>query len=61
MTHAPPHTDAAVAAPRLSPIERLRGALLWLIGLSGAFVFIEPSPYEFVVAARHRRCSRSPA
>jgi O-antigen ligase len=27
-------------------LERLRGALLWLTGLSGAFVFVEPSPYE---------------
>ena len=26
--------------------ERVRGALLWLTGLSGAFVFMEPSPYE---------------
>ena len=29
-------------------IERLRGALLWLTALSGAFVFVEPSPYELV-------------
>lgn len=35
------------ASPRLR-IESLRGALLWLTGFSGAFVFIEPSPYEFV-------------
>src|SRR5262249_7556960 len=28
--------------------EKLRAALLWLMGFSGAFVFIEPSPYEFV-------------
>jgi hypothetical protein len=27
-------------------IERLRAGLLWLTGLAGAFVFIEPSPYE---------------
>ncbi len=27
-------------------LEMLRGALLWLTGLSGAFVFVEPSPYE---------------
>jgi hypothetical protein len=37
----------AVAGPYLST-EKLRGALLWLIGFSGAFVFIEPSPYEYV-------------
>ena len=35
------------ASPRLRA-ESLRGALLWLTGFSGAFVFIEPSPYEFV-------------
>ena len=35
------------ASPRLRT-ESLRGALLWLTGFSGAFVFIEPSPYEFV-------------
>lgn len=31
-------------------IERLQTALLWLVGFSGAFVFVEPSPYEFVIA-----------
>ena len=35
------------ASPRLRT-ESLRGPLLWLTGFSGAFVFIEPSPYEFV-------------
>src|SRR5262245_47400317 len=38
-----------VASPRVS-IETLRGALLWLMGFAGAFVFIEPSPYEIVGA-----------
>jgi O-antigen ligase len=34
-------------APRLrTSVERLRGALLWLTGFAGAFVFVEPSPYE---------------
>jgi hypothetical protein len=34
-------------APRLHySVETLRGALLWLTGLFGAFVFMEPSPYE---------------
>jgi len=34
-------------APRLTAsLETLRGALLWLTGLFGAFVFVEPSPYE---------------
>jgi O-Antigen ligase len=36
-----------VAGRRFSA-EKLRGALLWLMGFSGAFVFIEPSPYEIV-------------
>jgi hypothetical protein len=31
---------------RSSPAERLRLMLLWLTGVSGALVFIEPSPYE---------------
>jgi len=43
---------AVVAAPAVTgpylATETLRGALLWLIGFSGAFVFIEPSPYEVV-------------
>ncbi|MGE0752786.1 MAG: O-antigen ligase family protein [Variibacter sp.] len=34
-------------APRLATsLERLRGAVLWLMAFSGAFVFMEPSPYE---------------
>jgi O-antigen ligase len=37
----------SVAGPLLAT-ESLRGALLWLMGFSGAFVFIEPSPYEIV-------------
>src|SRR5882757_424065 len=37
----------AVAAPTLST-EKLRAALLWLMAFAGAFVFIEPSPYELV-------------
>src|SRR6266849_2464392 len=32
------------------PTESLRGLLLWLMGFAGAFVFIEPSPYEIVGA-----------
>ncbi|HKG00287.1 MAG TPA: O-antigen ligase family protein [Xanthobacteraceae bacterium] len=41
-------TYAPVAhPPRLhASLETLRGALLWLTGLFGAFVFVEPSPYE---------------
>jgi hypothetical protein len=30
-------------------VTRLRLTILWCTGLAGAFVFIEPSPYEFVV------------
>ncbi len=41
------HTYEAAAQPRFAiSVERLRGALLWLTGFSGAFVFMEPSPYE---------------
>jgi hypothetical protein len=44
--------SAVVAAPAITgpylAAEKLRGALLWLVAFSGAFVFIEPSPYEFV-------------
>src|SRR5581483_7860712 len=31
-------------------LEALRNALIWLTALSGAFVFIEPSPYEVVAS-----------
>jgi hypothetical protein len=37
----------APAAPAGISLEQLRSGLLWLTGVSGAFVFIEPSPYEF--------------
>jgi O-antigen ligase len=38
---------AAHQAPSLRiSLERMRGGLLWLVGFSGAFVFVEPSPYE---------------
>src|SRR5262245_29192701 len=40
-------SSTPVASRRLST-EKLRGALLWLMGFSGAFVFVEPSPYEIV-------------
>jgi O-Antigen ligase len=37
----------AIHAPQLNLAgERVRGALLWLTGFSGAFVFVEPGPYE---------------
>src|SRR5882724_3918949 len=41
-------TPAGIIAGPLLATESLRGALLWLFGFSGAFVFIEPSPYEIV-------------
>src|SRR5260370_1612104 len=37
----------SVKAPRLLALQR---ALVWLVGASGAIVFIEPSPYELVTA-----------
>ena len=42
-TYAP-----APGAPALGSAERLRGAMLWLTGFAGAFVLVEPSPYEAV-------------
>ena len=43
---------SALAEPRRArrrvSTESLRGALLWLLGFSGAFVFLEPGPYEIV-------------
>src|SRR5260370_28792634 len=36
------------AAPGVSALQR---ALVWLVGASGAIVFIEPSPYELVTLA----------
>jgi hypothetical protein len=39
---------AATAAPRVMALQR---ALVWLVGASGAIVYIEPSPYELVTLA----------
>src|SRR5215468_2949803 len=44
---------AATADISLAPVEApgklaLQRALVWLVGASGAIVFIEPSPYEIV-------------
>jgi hypothetical protein len=36
----------ATRSPQRGSIERIRTALLWLTALSGAFVFLEPGPYE---------------
>jgi hypothetical protein len=39
---------SAASAPRAAALQR---ALVWLVGASGAIVFIEPSPYELVTLA----------
>ena len=39
-------SPALAAVPAGLSVERLRGGLLWLTGFAGAFVFVEPSPYE---------------
>src|ERR1700676_2172926 len=39
---------SVTSAPRLAALQR---ALVWLVGASGAIVFIEPSPYELVTLA----------
>jgi hypothetical protein len=36
-------SPTALVAPRVAGLQRL---LMWLVGFSGAIVFIEPSPYE---------------
>src|ERR1700737_3503729 len=40
--------SSVTAAPRVLALQR---ALVWLVGASGAIVFIEPSPYELVTLA----------
>jgi len=37
-------------AARAAPLAGLTRGLLWLVGFSGGFVFIEPAPYEVVIA-----------
>jgi O-Antigen ligase len=49
MSAAAAAPGTALAGPRIA-IESLRLGLLWLMGFAGAFVFIEPSPYEIVGA-----------
>ena len=34
---------------RAPTLTRLQRALMWLVGVSGGVVFIEPAPYEFMV------------
>jgi hypothetical protein len=43
-------TDRA-ALRALPSAERLRGRMLWLTGFAGAFVLVEPSPYEGIALA----------
>lgn len=45
LAHGPALTGAA---PAPLSLERIRNALLWVTAASGAFVFVEPSPYEAV-------------
>src|SRR5476651_184071 len=40
--------SSVTAAPRVMALQR---GLVWLVGASGAIVFIEPSPYELVTLA----------
>src|SRR3954467_4571178 len=48
-TAAAGHSFSALpAAPATAGLQRI---LVWLLGASGAVVFIEPSPYEFVTLA----------
>jgi hypothetical protein len=41
-------SSSATTAPRVAALQR---ALVWLVGASGAIVFVEPSPYELVTLA----------
>src|SRR6059058_1355544 len=40
-----------IAAPAAPGVLALQRALVWLVGASGAIVFIEPSPYEISTLA----------
>src|ERR1700739_2103783 len=41
-------SPSVTSAPRVIALQR---ALVWLVGASGAIVFIEPSPYELMTLA----------
>jgi hypothetical protein len=47
MTDTTTATASMVVAPATPRLAALRLTLLWLVGVSGAIVMIEPSPYEF--------------
>ncbi|MEW6639924.1 MAG: O-antigen ligase family protein [Pseudomonadota bacterium] len=44
-------TPVVVPAPPVPGVSAVQLALLWLAGISGGIVIIEPSPYELVVVA----------
>jgi hypothetical protein len=46
MTYAATAGEISAAAPAAPGVLALQRALIWLVGASGAIVFIEPSPYE---------------
>src|SRR5262249_18273089 len=48
MTATQPIADAGPSTGKRLSAEKLRSVLLWLMGFAGAFVFVEPSPYEVV-------------
>ena len=48
MAYAATAEGVNVAAPAAPGVLALQRALVWLVGASGAIVFIEPSPYEIV-------------
>jgi hypothetical protein len=45
MAYATTAGEMNVAAPAAPGVLALQRALVWLVGASGAIVFIEPSPY----------------
>src|SRR3954471_24646278 len=51
MAYAATAGDFAVSATSAPRVTALQRATVWLIGASGAIVFIEPSPYELVTLA----------
>ena len=48
MAYAATAGGVKLAAPAAPGVLALQRALVWLVGASGAIVFIEPSPYEIV-------------
>src|SRR5689334_1885764 len=46
MAYAATAGGVKLAAPAAPGVLALQRALVWLVGASGAIVFIEPSPYE---------------